>query len=256
MSSEIETTPVLGEYETVRASEPPGMPTPSKSNQPLWRNRDYMLLWSGQVVSVIGTGASQIVYPLLILSLTNSPAAAGAASALASLPYVFFSLPAGAMIDRWDRKKVMILCDIGRAITLGSIPVALAFNALTIWQIYIASVVEGSLFVFFNIAEVAALSRVVTKDRLLPQAAAQNDAAFGVAGVLRAVRWHISFSSLGMRSRFSLIRSRTYSRSFLYSLSRLNSRSNAKRRNCIWSEKFARACTGCGVNRSSGIWRF
>src|ERR1700682_4772791 len=99
---------------------------------PLYRNRDYMLLWSGQVISVIGTGASQIVYPLLILALTHSPAAAGAAGALGSLPYIIFSLPAGALIDRWYRKRVMILCDIGRALTLGSIPLALAFNALTI----------------------------------------------------------------------------------------------------------------------------
>ncbi len=88
--------------------------------QSLLHNRDYMLLWSGQVISTIGTGASQIVYPLLILELTGSPTAAGIAAALTSLPYIFFSLPAGALIDRWDRKRVMILCDIGRGLTLAS----------------------------------------------------------------------------------------------------------------------------------------
>jgi predicted MFS family arabinose efflux permease len=150
---------------------------------PLYRNRDYMLLWSGQVVSVIGTGASQIVYPLLILALTNSPAAAGIAGALGSLPYVIFSLPAGALIDRWDRKRVMILCDVGRALTLSSIPLALAFNRLTIWQIYLASLIEGSLFVFFNIAEVASLPRVVATAQL-PEATAQNEAAFATASIL------------------------------------------------------------------------
>src|SRR4029077_11944621 len=85
---------------------------PRKYLPPLWRNRDYMLLWSGQVVSVIGTGATQIVYPLLILALTNSPAAAGGAAALGSIPYIIFSLPAGALADRWDRKRVMIYCDV------------------------------------------------------------------------------------------------------------------------------------------------
>ena len=150
---------------------------------PLWRNRDYMLLWSGQVVSTLGTTASAIVYPLLILALTNSPTAAGIAAALGGIPYIVFSLPVGALIDRWDRKRVMILCDIGRGLTLASIPIAMLFNVLTIWQIYLASLIEGSLFVFFNIAEVAALPRVVVKKQL-PEAAAQNEAAFGVAGIV------------------------------------------------------------------------
>ncbi len=142
-----------------------------------------MLLWSGQVVSVIGTGATQIVYPLLILALTNSPAAAGIAAALISVPYILFSLPAGALADRWDRKRVMIYCDVGRAAVLASIPIALYFNALTIWQIYACALLEGTLFVFFNIAEVAALSRVVEKEQL-PQAVAQNDVAFSIAGIV------------------------------------------------------------------------
>ena len=120
---------------------------------PFVRNRDYMLLWSGQVVSTLGSAASGIVYPLLILALTNSPAAAGFAGALAALPYLIFSLPVGALIDRWDRKRVMILCDVGRGLTLASIPIAMALHVLTVWQIYAAAFVEGSLFVFFNIAE-------------------------------------------------------------------------------------------------------
>ncbi len=148
----------------------------------LWRNRDYMLLWSGQVISTLGTSASTLVYPLLILSMTNSPAAAGLGSAFGSVPYIIFSLPVGALMDRWDRKRVMILCDIGRGLTLASIPIAMLFHVLTIWQIYAAALIEGSLFVFFNIAEVAALPRVVGKQQL-PAAAAQNEAGFGVAAI-------------------------------------------------------------------------
>ena len=87
------------------------------------------------VVSTLGTTASAIVYPLLILALTHSPAAAGMAAALGGIPYIVFSLPVGALIDRWDRKRVMILCDVGRGLTLASIPIAMLFNVLTIWQI-------------------------------------------------------------------------------------------------------------------------
>jgi len=149
----------------------------------LWRNRDYMLLWSGQVASTLGTTSSNVVVPLLILALTGSAEAAGFAAALRFFPYLVFSLPVGALIDRWDRKAVMIRADVGRALAVASIPVAMLFDALTVWQIYVVALVEGSLFVFFNIAEVAALPRVVAPEQL-PQASAQNEAAFGIANIL------------------------------------------------------------------------
>jgi predicted MFS family arabinose efflux permease len=168
---------------------------------PLLRNRDYMLLWSGQVVSTLGSAASSVVYPLLILAMTESPAAAGIAGALSHLPYLLFSLPAGALIDRWDRKRVMILCDLGRALTVLTVPVTLWLDALTIWQIYAAAFIEGSLFVFFNIAEVAALPRVVPKAQL-PQAAAQNEAAFGVANIVGPSFGTLLFQTLGRAAPF------------------------------------------------------
>jgi MFS family permease len=142
-----------------------------------------MLLWSGQVVSVLGSSIAGLVMPLLILSLTGSPAAAGVAGMLATIPYVLLSLPAGAMVDRWDRKRVMVLCDLGRAAAFASVPVAMFLNALTIWQIYALALVEGTLFVFFNIAEVAALPRVVPKKQM-GDATAQNMATFGAAGLV------------------------------------------------------------------------
>jgi MFS family permease len=86
------------------------------------------LLVSGQAVSSVGSQVSLAAFPLLVLALTNSPAQAGLMTALRGLPFALFCLPAGALIDRWDRKRVMILCDIGRAIALGSIPVAVIRN--------------------------------------------------------------------------------------------------------------------------------
>jgi MFS family permease len=131
----------------------------SKQPKSLWLNIDFMLLWSGQMVSNIGTQVSQLAFPLLILALTGSAAQAGFAGALRALPYLIFSLPAGALIDRWDRKRTMILCDSGRALSMASIPIAFAFGHLTILQLYLVSGIEGTLFVFFNIAEAACLPR-------------------------------------------------------------------------------------------------
>jgi predicted MFS family arabinose efflux permease len=158
-------------------------PRSDSSSAALWRNRDYMWLWSGQVVSTLGSTASTVLYPLLILALTDSPEAAGIAGALRALPYIVFSLPVGALIDRWDRKAVMIRCDIGRALAVASIPLAVAFDALTLTHVYVVTVIEGSLFVFFNIAEVAALPRVVAAPQL-PEATAYNEAGFGIANIL------------------------------------------------------------------------
>ena len=149
----------------------------------LLQNRDFMLLWGGQVVSTLGSMASHVIFPLLILALTDSPAAAGIAGALRFVPYLVLSLPVGALIDRWDRKRVMVASDLGRALAVGSIPVAMGLDALTLAHIYVVCFVEGSLFVFFNIAEVAALPRVVPRAQL-PEATAYNEAGFGVAHIV------------------------------------------------------------------------
>jgi predicted MFS family arabinose efflux permease len=160
-----------------------------------------MLLWSGQVVSTLGSSAAAIIYPLLILAITDSPGAAGIASALRALPYLLFSLPVGALVDRSDRKRVMIWCDLLRAAAVLTIPLALWLNALSLWQIYAVAFVEGSLFVFFNLAEVAALRRVL-QSADLPRATAQNEAAFGAAQIAGPSLGTLLFQTLGRAAPF------------------------------------------------------
>jgi MFS family permease len=140
--------------------------TPSR---PLWRNRDFLMLWSGQTVSVLGTNVSTLALPLLILALTHSPALAGLLTAMRLLPYLLFSLPAGALIDRWDRRAVMIRCDLIRWVALGSVPLAFSLGHLTVIQLYIVAFIEGTAYVFFSLAQIAALPQVVTSEHL-PQA--------------------------------------------------------------------------------------
>jgi MFS family permease len=127
----------------------------------LWRNRDFVILWSGQLVSTLGTNVSSLALPLLVLALTRSPAQAGLATALHLLPYALFALPAGALIDRWNRKAIMIACDSARWLALGSIPLAFALGHLALAQIFLAATLEGSANVFFELAEVSALPAIV-----------------------------------------------------------------------------------------------
>ncbi len=161
------------------------LPQTKAVHPPLWRNRNYMLLWVGQTISAIGNNITTIALPLLILDLTNSPSTAGFAEALRATPYLFLSLPVGAFIDAWNRKRVMIICDLGRAAALSSIVIALALHVLTITQIYIVAIIGGTLFVFFDLAEVSSLARVVPKEQL-PQASGQNQATFGIATLIGA----------------------------------------------------------------------
>ncbi|MFL5707171.1 MAG: MFS transporter [Ktedonobacteraceae bacterium] len=167
--------------------------TQSSAPASIWRNRNYLLLWGGQVVSSIGTQVSDLAYPLLVLVLTNSPAQAGFVGAVGMLPYLIFSLPAGALVDRWNRKRVMLVCDTGRAICLGSIPLTYVIGHLTLVQLYLVSLIEGTLFVFFNLAEVACLPRVVRKEHL-PAVAAQTEFTNSLSSLLGQSLGGILFS--------------------------------------------------------------
>ena len=142
-----------------------------------------MLLWGGQMVSTLGASASGIIYPLLILALTGSPLLASWASALRIVPFLLLCLPVGALVDRWDRRRVMITCHLGRGVAVAVLPLAMWLDALSVALIYAVAVVEGALHVFFNIAETAALPRVVAAEQL-PAATAQNQAGYAAAVVV------------------------------------------------------------------------
>jgi predicted MFS family arabinose efflux permease len=150
---------------------------------PLHRNRDFVLLWTGQAVSVLGSRVSGIAYPLLVLALTGSPAEAGLVGFAGTLPYLLVQLPAGVWLDRWNRKRAMIAADAVRGVALASIPVAWWAGVLTVPQIALVAFVEGCMFAIFSAAEPAALAHVVPAEQL-PPALAQNEARTRAAGLV------------------------------------------------------------------------
>ncbi|GER91937.1 MFS transporter [Dictyobacter vulcani] len=136
------------------------------AERPLWRNRDFLLLWNGQTISILGTNVSTLALPLLALTLTHSPAQAGFLAAMRLLPYLLLSLPAGALIDRWNRKTVMICCELTRWLALGSVPLVFTLGHLTLLHLYSVAFVEGTGYVFASLAQISALPRVVGPSRL------------------------------------------------------------------------------------------
>lgn len=161
-----------------------------------------MLLWSGQAASTTGSQVTQVALPLLILALTHSPVQASIVSGLGFLPYLLFSLPAGALVDRWNRKVVMMLCDAGRALNMSTVPLALLLGHLTMGQLYVVATVEGTLLVFFTVSEAACLTRLVPQEQL-PQAAGQNEAIWGLSALCGPPLAGVLYQTLGRAIPFA-----------------------------------------------------
>lgn len=142
--------------------------------EPLRRNRDFQLLWFGQAVSTLGSWSAGVAMPLLVLDLTGSAAKTGIVSFAFGLPLLVLALPAGALLDRIDRKRAMIVCDCARLVASSSVVVALAFDRLSFAQLLVVAVVHGAALELFLIAEVAALKQVVAPPQL-PAAMRQNE---------------------------------------------------------------------------------
>src|SRR5947208_4795231 len=134
--------------------------------QPLRRNRDFVLLQTGQALSTVGSESAAVAYTLLVLALTPSPAKAGLTGFARLLPWVLFGLPAGVVVDRFNRKHVMIVADVVRAAALATLGLSALAGTLSFAQVPIVAFVEGAMYVFFNIAEIGALRSVVPNAQL------------------------------------------------------------------------------------------
>jgi predicted MFS family arabinose efflux permease len=169
---------------------------------PLWRNRDFQLLWAGQAVSLLGSQTSKIAYPLLVLAMTGSPAKAGIAGFAAMLGYLLFPLPAGGLADRHDRKRIMIGCDAIRLAAVGSIAVAGWAAHITYVQVLMVGFIEGAATVFFSLAQRAALPMLVHQSQR-SVAIGQNEARQNAAqlagpalgGALFGLSWAAPFAA-------------------------------------------------------------
>jgi MFS family permease len=157
--------------DAVIASEQAAGPAPP----PLHRNRDFLCLWSGQAVSTLGSQVSRVAYPLLVLVLTGSAAKAALAGAAATLPYLIFPLLAGAYADRWDRRRLMIGCDVLRLLALGSVAVAALIGAITYQQVLVAGFAEGTGTVWYTVTSRGAVPMLVHPSQRTA-AVSQNEA--------------------------------------------------------------------------------
>jgi hypothetical protein len=119
----------------------------------LWRHRDFLLLWAGQSVSELGSAVSMLALPLVaIVLLRASTFEVGLLAAATTVPFLLIALPAGLVVDRMAKRRLMIGCDAARMLIIGSVPIAAAIGELTLCQLYVVAVAAGILTVFFDVA--------------------------------------------------------------------------------------------------------
>jgi MFS family permease len=110
-----------------KAPEPEGAPGALTA---LRANRNFRLLWIGQVLSDLGTEIGTLAYPLLVLALTHSPVIAGTVGTVTNAAAFAVRLPAGALTDRIDRRRTMILSDVVRTAALAALATFVAVHAV------------------------------------------------------------------------------------------------------------------------------
>src|SRR5207244_4789953 len=119
---------------------------------PLRRNRAFVLLQTGQILSNAGTQSTSIAYPLLVLALTHSAADAGIVAFVRSAAQVLWTLPAGLAADRWPRKQLMISADGVRLAAVADLGAAVMHHSVGLWAIALAAFISGNHAALFATA--------------------------------------------------------------------------------------------------------
>lgn len=161
----------------------------------LWRHRDFLHLWSAETVSQLGSQVTQLALPVVAVTmLAATPFQMGVLTALETLAFLVVGLPAGAWVDRWRRKRVLVTNDLVRMVALATLPVAWAMGALTLPQLFVVAAVTGTATVFFDVAYQSYLPNLVAKDQIVDgngkletSRAVAQVAGPGVTGVLLRV---------------------------------------------------------------------
>ena len=147
------------------------MPMTSESTPPspsLWRHRDFLLLWSGGAVSDLGSAVSTLVLPLIaVRTLEATTLEVALLGVVLRVPSLLLTLPAGVIVDRVDRRRLMVWCDVGRMLAVGSIPLVSMFGGITMWQLILAALAVGTFRVFFDVADQSFLPSLLSREQLV-----------------------------------------------------------------------------------------
>ena len=144
------------------------MAAPTSTRRSLVHHPSFRKLWTAATVSLFGTQLSQIAIPFIAaVVLKASPGEVGLLTTIEFLPFLLFTLPAGVWVDRFPKKQILVVGDLGRAVALASIPIAYALGGLTIWQLYLVGFINGVMTVFFDVADQSFLPAILEREDLV-----------------------------------------------------------------------------------------
>lgn len=168
------------------AATPAAAPDPAATPAaalPLRRNRDFLLLLAGEGVSSVGDAVTFTAMPLLVLALTGSGLLMGVVGALQTVPDLLFGLLAGAVADRWDRRRLMLFSDAGRAVLTALIPLSAWLHLPTMGVVLLVVGPINLLRVLWMAGWTAAVPSLVDRRQIGP-AQSVFEVAFNLAFVL------------------------------------------------------------------------
>ncbi len=163
----------------------PGAATGGAESEPvsMRRNRDFLVVLFGQGISSFGDSISNTAMPILVLALTGSGFAMGIVGVLSTLPDLLVGLPAGAYADRWDRRRMMLGADLGRALLTALVPVSVWLGGPTLAVIIAVAFPLNVLRVLWLAAYTAAVPGLVGRDQV-PRANGIFEAVFNVGWIV------------------------------------------------------------------------
>lgn len=134
----------------------------------LWHHRDFTRFWFSDTVSQFGNQFSGFALPVLaVLSFNATPLDIGIITALAIVPYPLLGLFVGVWADRFRKRRIMVVCNFGRMVTLASVPIGYVLGTLSLYQLFAVSLVTGLFSVFFDISYQAYLPILVDRGDLV-----------------------------------------------------------------------------------------
>ncbi|HEV7713074.1 MAG TPA: MFS transporter [Asanoa sp.] len=152
------------------------MPSP-----PLRRDRNFVLFWILQAVSVAGDSLTTLAVPVLVLVLTDSVFQMGLVTGAIGVAWLVSGVLAGTIVDRFDRRTVMIACDVARAVLYALVPLVWLVQP-HLWVLYMAMPLGAAAGMLYQVAYITAVPALVGKDRIT-EANGLLSATFAVAGI-------------------------------------------------------------------------